>query len=291
MKHDKSKHIYIKKKAVKNISNVDDLIKSELNNYIDDVTNITNFLENDYDEHSLHQMRVSLRKIKSLVYFFNNLLNEDVFTSIKNSIHKLISPTSKARDYDIVKSNYLSPAYLKNKVEYEEFMAHSLNEIQKLQNNTSKILNSNQYQNRLIDLRNLINNSNWDNLSLVYSRRSLGNYIEKRINKEPDSIYSKAKDCHHLPHKKLHHLRIKIKELRYVIEILEPFIKHYKCILKNLNNLQDILGEINDTYSAAMIIKDLNISEHLSSHHKDIKNMILNHRKSNIHKLKYQLYL
>jgi CHAD domain-containing protein len=291
MKRRKIKRILIRKKRIKAIPSVDFLIKAEVNYCIDEIIYKTSLLANKYDENILHQIRIALRKLKSLIYFFKRFLLKDEFSEIKKIIHELISPTSLARDYDVVKANYIYPAYLDNKHDdnYKTFMIHSTNEIHKLQENTLKKLSSHQYLNTLMKLKVLVNKCQWDNAEEHYLANYLGTYVEKNINNELNSIYSNIKDSYRLSHKKIHHLRIRIKELRYVIELFKFYIKHYKAALNDLKELQDILGEINDTYAAGMIIHELNITNYLSSQHKHIEKMILKHRKLNILRLKNQI--
>ncbi len=291
MKGNKIKRVQIRKKRIKSISRIDFLIKVEANYCIDEITSKTLLLSDKYDEDILHQIRIALRKLKSLIYFFKNLLSNDEFSSIKKNIHQLISPTSKVRDYDVIKANYIYPSYSENNhdADFKTFMIHSINEIHNIQENTLSILSSHAYLKTLTDLRNQINECSWDNSSGQYYGESLGKYIDKNINKELDAIYMSIKYSYRLNHKDLHHLRIKIKEIRYVIEFFKFYIKHYKATLKELKELQDILGEINDTYTAGLIIHDLNISKYLISQHKYIEKKILKNRKSNILMLKNKI--
>ena len=291
MKSNEIHRILVRKKRIERISSLDLLIKVETNYCIDEIVCKTSLLENKYDENILHEIRISLRKLKSLIYFFKGYLLKKDFTEIKNIIHNLIAPTSKARDYDVVKANYIYPICLKNKRndDYKTFMIHSINEIHYLQEETLNILSSQKYLTTLMDLKTLVNKYSWDNQSKLHPDSSLRKYVENNINKELRAIYSNIKDSYNLPRKKLHHLRIRIKEIRYVTELLKFYIKKYKTTLRDLKVLQDILGEINDTYAADSIIHDLNISKYLSSQHKHIEKKILKHRNSSFRKLKHQI--
>jgi CHAD domain-containing protein len=291
MKGKNTKRIQIINKRFKIIPRIDFLIKVETNYCIDEITSKTLLLTDKYDEDILHQTRIALRKLKSLVYFFNDLINNNELPLIKKLIHQLISPTSIVRDYDVIKANYIYPSYLENNndADFKKFMIHSINEIHNIQENTLSKLLSHEYQETLTDLRNKINGCSWDNLPGQYYGKSLGKYIDKKLNKELDAIYMNIKYSYRLNNKNLHHFRIKIKEIRYVIEFFKFYIKHYKTVLKELKELQDILGEINDTYVANSIIHDLKISTHLISQHNYIKKKILKNRKSNIHTLKNKI--
>ena len=291
MKHRKIKRILVRKKRIKQLSSLDALIKVEVNYCIDEIIYKISLLTNEYDENLLHEIRISLRKLKSLIYFFKSFLSKEEFSTIKIIIRQLITPTAKVRDYDIVKANYIDPSYLENNHDndFKTFMIHSSNEIHNLQEKVLKKLLSHEYKNSLVKLKIRVNDCAWRDSSKQYSATSLGKYIVVNINKELDDIYKNISNCYQQSQKKLHHLRIKIKEIRYVIELFKFYIKHYKNILANLKYFQDTLGEINDTYVAGSVINELNITKYLTSQHEYIEKRILDHRKSNILKLKNQI--
>ena len=64
-------------------------------------------------------------------------------------------------------------------------------------------------------------------------------------------------------------------------------IEDYQKILVELKEIQDVLGEINDTYMAHKIVKKLNTPKLLSKKYKYIDKKISKHRKSCFHKLYY----
>ena len=62
--------------------------------------------------------------------------------------------------------------------------------------------------------------------------------------------------------KALHQLRMDVKELRYVLDILRFSLKHRKAQLNYLQELQELLGSINDTYVAEHIVDEFNAAKH-----------------------------
>jgi CHAD domain-containing protein len=264
---------------------------AEISYCVDDIIIKSSLLKNNYDDSCLHDIRISLRKSISLINFFEDLIHDDEKNIIKSNLHKLISPTSRARDYDVVFTNYIYPELEIHSDDegYYKFKLHSENEINNLQENTARTLSSQEYQKILTEFKYWVYKYDWDRSFTNISMNSLGKYIENKINKEYDSLNYHKKNIINFPNKKLHHYRIRIKQLRYIIELFKFYIKKYKDILIKLKAFQDVLGEINDTYAAKKIVKELGISEHLSTQHQSIKKKISQHRKSNLRLLKNQI--
>ena len=130
-------------------------MKAELGYCIDDVIAKNTLILNNYDEDYLHQIRISLRKLKSLICFFKDYISKDELEIIKPILHLLIAPTSKVRDYDVFKANYIYPAYFENNHDdsYKTFMIHSINELHCLQENTLSFMSSREYIKALTNLK------------------------------------------------------------------------------------------------------------------------------------------
>lgn len=266
-------------------------MKAELSYCVDDITAKNILITKHYNENYLHEIRISLRKSKSLIYFFKDFISKEELEMINSFFRLLTSPTSKIRDYDVVKANYIRPIYLNNQhdTHFKTYFIHSINELHNLQESNISSISSREYLNTLAMLKSWVDEYQWERSSTPSSTKFLRNYIEKNLNDSITNIFLLAKNSRHLSRKKLHQLRIKIKEVRYIIEIFKFYINHYENSLGKLKQLQDILGDINDTYVADKIVKKLDISKHLSQQHRYIKKKIIKRRKSNLQKLKNQI--
>lgn len=223
-----------------------------------------------YDAENLHQMRIGLRRLKSFIWFFKKELSTNERKKINKIIKQLIKPTSKVRDYDVVNSDYILPAFHKNQnlKEFKSLLKHSDEERIGLHKSALADLSSMHYQNLVQQLRNWIENKQWKIDSYAYKNlkgKALKILIRKKIQRRRKKIMRSKKHVSVYTQNELHKLRVNIKELRYVIDILGFCIKCKKQELKHLKKLQDILGKINDTYVAERVMRDLNSSKDIGA--------------------------
>lgn len=248
---------------IRNASTLEVLLENIFLSSSNKILNCYNELKDGYDNEALHQYRVSIRRFKSFINFFKNEINNSERVVINNIIKMLLNPTSKARDFDVIKEEYISPS-CGSHPDDDEFRAleDQSKKIQtELHNNTLYQLSSNNYLNLLDELQSWVDQKKWAD-ELTHTQHNALNkkpdkLIKNRIKKRYQKILKNKKDILIYSQKELHKLRINIKELRYIIDDLGFLIKHKKYELKQLKSLQDILGKINDTYVAQRVINDL----------------------------------
>lgn len=254
---------HLKPVDINNASSLVELLDNIFLSCINRVLSSYYLLENHYDAENLHQLRVSLRRFNSFINFFKYEINNNERVVAKNIIENLLEPTSKVRDFDVINENYLLPSFNNNpgENEFRKLEKHSKQEQTKLHEKTLKELTSHSYLEILEDLQGWEENKKWrSELSTAQNKalkKSPKKLVKKKLKKHHKKIMKNKEDVLIFSQKELHRLRIDIKELRYVIDDLGYFIKDKKYKLELLKNLQDILGEINDTYVAQTIINHL----------------------------------
>lgn len=288
MKKHKATNIHFRKKRLASLASLDKIIKTEISYCIDNISANTRLLNVYYDKDCLHDIRISLRKCMSLVSFFKTLIPKNEFSKIRKLLHSLISPTSKVRDYDVVMSDYIYTDtkeydYLSRGIDYGK---EYTDRIESLHCDLAVILRSRVYKYKLTGLKNWAVDYAWDNSIRDIYNQVTADYINYLLNEKYKHIIAKNKKLMTLSDKQLHHHRIKIKELRYIIEIFKFYIKDYKIILQDLKHLQDILGKIHDTYATDIILNDLSMFEKHPVRYHNIKKTIARDRASYIHTLK-----
>ncbi len=244
-----------------------------------------------YDAENLHHMRIGLRRLKSFIWLFKKELSRNERIKINKIIKQLIKPTSKVRDYDVVNSDYILPAFYKNQnlKEFKSLLKHSNEERISLHKSALNDLSSMRYQNLVQQLRNWIENKQWKIDSYAYKdlkRKALKKLIGKKIQRRHRNIMRSKKHVSDYSENELHKLRVNIKELRYVIDIFGFCIKRKKQELKILKKLQDILGKINDTYVAERVMRDLNSSKDIGATRSYIEHQAHNSRIQYLDQLK-----
>jgi len=205
----------------------------------------------DIDTEFLHDYRVSLRRIRSVLSLFKGVYSEDDTERLKKTFSDLMDPTGRLRDLDV---------YLLEKNSYFNFLPSSLHaglhqmfdqfekERARALTRLSRRLRSAAYDRdmrdlavRFQDIATLKPGPN-ANLGAYDYARSL---IWKRYRKVCKLARSITPET---PDKAVHDLRILCKKLRYLMEFFAPLFdaKAFKTIIKPLKKLQDNLGLFND---------------------------------------------
>ena len=224
----------------------------------------------DTDTEGLHQYRVSIRKLRSLLALMKGVYPPEDSERLRSAFGGYAKDTSILRDLDV---------YLLNEAAYharlDSRLANGLDsffdvlrkerhrEFQKLR----KLLVSKDYQNRrktdqewffLPDLPNG-----------PVAEKGIYKLATKQIFRRYRSICKKAKRIGtHTPDREIHKLRIECKKLRYLLELFSSLLtqKKAKRVVRRLMGLQTNLGRFNDyCVQIQFLVNHLKNSQSLSS--------------------------
>ncbi len=205
----------------------------------------------DYDTEFLHDYRVSLRKVRSVLSLFKGVYNLEETTLLKNDFASLMQNTNALRDLDV---------YLLNKRHYFnlvpadthegltilfEYLAKQRKEAHK---DVIGVIRSKTYRKEFNRLEKLFINESSLAAGLSAEENSLAfacRLIFKRYNK----VCKIARDIDaQTEDSVVHQLRINCKKLRYLMEFFSPLFpeEEIKTLIKALKLLQDNLGNFND---------------------------------------------
>ncbi len=272
-------------------SKLDNFLEKLFLKYCNQIQSNYHSLQNYYDPETLHQMRVSLRRFKSLVNFFKSEINSNERTEVNRVIKNLLKPTSKVRDFDVINQEFISRA-CRNNAGSEKFkMLHKYSEDKKSILHTQMLdkLASSRYQKLLNELHNWVDNRKWRKTLTDEKQRKANKSMEDLVNnilhKKHKKILKAKKDIFSYKQKDLHKLRVNIKELRYAVDELGIFINHKKHELEFLKNLQHILGGINDSYIAERVLNELSLNQELDNIKQYIKDQAYFFRTQNLLRL------
>jgi CHAD domain-containing protein len=205
----------------------------------------------DIDTEFLHDYRVSLRRIRSVVSLFKGVFSDQQTAALKRVFSDLMAPTGRLRDLDVYlleKDMYLSlvPENLHAGVlaMFDRFEQERARELSRL----TRHLRGAPYETAMTNLAQKF--SSPDTL-LPGPSADRGAYsyacalIWKRYRKTCKLARSISEET---PDQTVHDLRIDCKKLRYLMEFFAPLFnaKDFKTILKPLKKLQDNLGLFND---------------------------------------------
>ena len=195
----------------------------------------------DHDEEILHNLRVNLRKVRSLLKIFNGVFDEKVTLFFGENFKILANSTNKKRDLDIF-LGFLSEQKHANELIY--FVQKALNlEYENVKSYLSDeenyaflkeweiFLNEGEfYRSKLFDV----------SLSRLgsFKLRTLLVLAQKRLR-------SLNQDC---PNESFHKIRIELKKVRYTYEFLSEifYFDGLKKYEERLKDMQEIFGALQD---------------------------------------------
>ncbi|MBY6114781.1 CHAD domain-containing protein [Mameliella alba] len=206
----------------------------------------------DHDSEFLHDYRVALRKIRSVVSLFKGVYSHEQAEALKARFSALMAVTGRLRDLDVYlieRPHYLEmvPQDLRPGVDllFDRFARQRRTAHRAL----CRHLQSDDYQAEFKALEKLFAKPGKrlepgpeaDHPGLDYAQR----LIRKRYRKVRRIARAIDADT---PDEEVHELRIQCKKLRYLMEFFAPLFGQgqMKPLIKSLKKLQDNLGTFND---------------------------------------------
>jgi len=205
----------------------------------------------DIDTEFLHDYRVSLRRIRSVLSLFKGVFSEDQTAALKREFSDLMAPTGRVRDLDVYlleKDIYLNLIPPNLHAGVEAMFTQFAKERKQALTGLSRRFRSADYAKQMggleamfADTKNLEAGPNATRgaydyaCALIWKRYRKVCKLARRI--KPDT-----------PDEAVHELRIDCKKLRYLMEFFAPLFdqKDFKTLIKPLKKLQDNLGLFND---------------------------------------------
>ena len=204
----------------------------------------------DIDTEFLHQYRVNLRKVRSLLNLMKKSLKEDSYSLYKQHLSEVAGKTNALRDLDVFllsKEYYkaMLPESFDNGIEllFNKIAEERLKE----KNKVALWLKTDEYQDQIQSVINEIDqqaefSTNMAKMPVLNTAKTLTLKRFQKIRRLGEKIDDKT------PDDDVHELRIECKKLRYLMEFFIPLFptKKVKKLIKHLKVLQTILGDFND---------------------------------------------
>ena len=204
---------------------------------------------NQNSDEFLHQFRVNLRRIKSLMTVFKELFDSDIYQKINSDLRDAIAATNKKRDLDIFLINLNNYEKKDDLTDFIKFLA----EEQKVEEQKFiEFIKEQKVENIIFNMKAMLNeNSNF------YTTRLANLPSKEYIKNTIKHLYAKTiKTINRLDNKtkleKFHEARIKIKKIRYLTDTFKNY--PLKIHNKSLKKYQNIFGELNDLKNQVNII-------------------------------------
>ncbi|WP_462182168.1 CYTH and CHAD domain-containing protein [Campylobacter concisus] len=195
----------------------------------------------DHDEEILHNLRVNLRKVRSLLKIFNGVFDEKVTLFFGENFKILANSTNKKRDLDIF-LGFLSEQKHANELIY--FVQKALNLEYE---NVKSYLGDEENYAFLKEWEIFLNEGEFYRSKLFdVSLSRLGSFkLRTLLVLAQKRLRSLNQDC---PNESFHKIRIELKKVRYTYEFLSEifYFDGLKKYEERLKDMQEIFGALQD---------------------------------------------
>jgi len=214
---------------------------------------------------AIHQMRISLRRLRSAMTIFNAFLDTAESQWLKEELGWLLAPLGAARDSDVFLEEIFEPlaAILADEPGYallrEEFLAQR----QAAYTTARELQESPRLTRLLLNLGRWIEGGDWLH-SDDPSRQSLLDMPAKQLAENTLSRFERkaSRGMRHLAQSDAetrHATRIQIKKLRYSIDFFHTLFRRPKA-----KRVADLLGVLQDRLG---LLNDITVGRHRLAHH------------------------
>ncbi len=208
-------------------------------------------VDNIKDGENLHQFRINIRRIISLLSLHKELFDKETFDKIKLSFKTIIFKTNKKRDIDVFSKKLKNFNTKKYDIEQLiQFLRDSANyENRQIKN----LLSSQEFSEILFDFEILLKeNSNFFTTNIA--NMPAKEYSKNKNKKLLKNITVSLKKLNlEMPTEEFHKVRIKIKKFKYFTEAFYMFLKNKN--IKNIKKYQTLFGKLNDIHNQINILQ------------------------------------
>lgn len=190
------------------------------------------------DVSALHQMRVSMRRLRAALSLFRPALADPQFDNIRHELRWFTGQLGGARNLDVFLQQRGLPLTLRKSIKAERERAYD-DVVEALESRRLRLL--------LIDLVAWVELGRWRQNHKAM--RPLQDFVARRLYKWWQKIAHHG-DLGPMHGHERHDLRIEIKKLRYSIEFVQPLHvragRKQKQFHKAVERMQESLGRLND---------------------------------------------
>lgn len=206
------------------------------------------------DPEGVHQLRVSLRRMRSALKVFSPVLNPGYRRRWRSELKSLAKELDHVRDLDVFLETHYSTTKADSALE-------SLLRKQKKQSQKKLAgqLRSKSFQKPCRKLKKQLKHKRWADRHCRNTSMLTTTLAGKQLQQRYEVILQQKSTLKLEDETALHQLRISIKQLRYGCELLAPVLKKKKnaAFIKAMKDLQDDLGLIHDASVQQAMLKDI----------------------------------
>ena len=205
----------------------------------------------DLDTEFLHDYRVALRRIRSVLSLFKGVYSPEQTDRLKARFSALMAETGRLRDLDVYmleRDAYADLVPEPFRPGIARLFAGLASDREAVQKSLAALFESEAYLKEVRSLQKLLANPKRLKPGPAAEAEAFG-FAQKLIWKRYRKVCGIAAEIDDdTPDEQVHELRIQCKKLRYLIEFFTPLFDDdgAKKVLKSLKKLQNTLGDFND---------------------------------------------
>jgi len=233
-------------KGLKSTSTIEHTFRHILSRELRTIAKWQKIAINGKDPEGVHQIRISLRKIRTALLVFKPIINSKYSQALAKKLKKYATVLDDARNLDVYILTHFSGD------SDSTIKSIAISKRNKAYLRVKKLLKSKQFNKRIRNAKKWLKTGQWQKKIIKDKKlnRALELFAFNTLDELTKIIILKAENPQQLDNQELHKLRIDCKKLRYTTEFFSSLYDENLIVIfiEKLKQLQDNLGDIHDTF-------------------------------------------
>lgn len=234
------------KKELKSNTTIEHTFRHILSQELKSINKWRKIAINADNPEGVHQIRISLRKIRTALLIFKPVINSKFSRTLAKKLKKYATVLDDARDLDV----YILANFTDDSDSTVKSIA--ISKRNKAYLRVKKLLKSKQFNKRIRSTKKWLKSDQWQKKTIRDKElnNSLPSFAFNTLDRLTKVIIVKGQNPQQLDNLALHRLRIDCKKLRYTTEFFMSLYdeNRIRAFIDKLKQLQDNLGDIHDTF-------------------------------------------
>lgn len=211
------------------------------------------------DPEGVHQLRVGLRRLRSLLSLFRDWFVPEVAANWQAVLRGHLRELGPARQLDVFLSGTIEPLRGLLPDEGSLVLVSELAQSAraKAYDKLRRHLRAPATSSAMLDFLCWIEQEEWLREDLALGQMRLEEAASRILRKRYEKLCKRGKNFAQMEMEQRHELRLSLKKLRYAVDFLGPVFEDSRGLRKALSRLQDELGVANDLEEARGMISQL----------------------------------
>jgi triphosphatase len=222
-------------------------------------------LVEDRNPAALHQCRVALRRLRSALAQFKDLIPDERSQAIRRSLKEVAGELGKARNLDVLltgPAKQEAESQASEIVDATEFMTKVEAHRQEVYDDVIARLDGAEFRQLVLEIVAWAETGEWRRRKAAQAR--LRAYGRRKLKRQHRSMRKASLELASMTDQERHKIRIKAKKIRYSCEffnVISQRPKRYERYLSSVTAAQEKLGDLNDAAMTQTLVQDFVKSE------------------------------